>query len=826
MRREPAAAALGCAGLAAWAALVGAPVALLAAGAAGGAAAASETGVSAGLVVRTAALAAAVAALAVVLGWVPGRLLGTARRGRAALFALLLAPLLLPQYLQLYAWRIYFSPPTALGGYLSMRPALAEAVGTAAAAGVLLLWHWPLAALLLSQGWRSIDRDVWEAAELDASRRGRLVRVALPLLAPSLLLAFGVVFVMGFGEYAVFHLAGVRTLGMELGVVYEQTGSARAVARAAWPTLLPAAAVALLLWRRTEDWSSGSSVAPPNPPHRAAWRWAVLAALLAMPTLLPAALLAAAMAGPARPAEMGALMGDKLAASLGTSAAAAGGALLLAGGALALGSLGRAGRMAAGAVQPTLLLAALLPGSLVGASLVEFQAALRRATGLPEGWWTLSAGLAARFAGVALIVLRLALHARSGALDELASTDGASLVRRIRSVHLPQVWPAVAGAALLVAMLSMTEVPATVVLLPPGLANFAQTLLNQMHFARDRLVVASCLMLMGTYAGIGALVALVAWVLRGRHRRLPAALFLACFLVLSGCHSRPTGVAKVVGAFGTTGWGPGEFVYPRAIDIAADGTLWVGDKTGRVQHLTGEGKPLGGWRMPDTDAGLPTGLTVGPDGNVYLADTHYHRVVAFTPAGRLARRWGGYGTGAGQFIYPTDVAFGPDGRIYISEYGGNDRVSIYSAAAEFLGAFGSFGGGRGQFARPSAVQIDPRRRRLYVADACNHRVTVHDLDGRLIGGFGAAGQAPGELRYPYDLALAGDGRLLVCEYGNNRVQLFRVADDGSAVSEGVWGGPGRQLGRLAYPWGVCLGAGRRAYVVDAGNNRVQVWQLE
>ena len=39
------------------------------------------------------------------------------------------------------------------------------------------------------------------------------------------------------------------------------------------------------------------------------------------------------------------------------------------------------------------------------------------------------------------------------------------------------------------------------------------------------------------------------------------------------------------------------------------------------------------------------------------------------------------------------------------------------------------------------------------------------------------------------------------------------------------GSPGRQLGELAYPWGVALDGSGLAYIVDAGNNRIQAWRL-
>jgi DNA-binding beta-propeller fold protein YncE len=274
----------------------------------------------------------------------------------------------------------------------------------------------------------------------------------------------------------------------------------------------------------------------------------------------------------------------------------------------------------------------------------------------------------------------------------------------------------------------------------------------------------------------------------------------------------------------------GEFLYPRAIDRGADGTLWAIDKTGRVQHLDTSGGYLGGFAMPQTDTGKPTGLGIGPDGNLYIADTHYHRVMVYSPAGKLLRHFGSYGQGPGQFIYPTDVAFAAappaagkqaGGRLFVSEYGGNDRVSIFTAAGEFLGSFGSPGEGAGQFSRPSALQVDAARGRLYVADACNHRIAVYDLQGTCQRYFGSIGRQAGQLRYPYGLALMKDGRLVVCEFGNNRIQVF----DPAGRSLAVLGGPGRQLGELAFPWAVAVDDHGLAYIIDAGNNRAQVWEL-
>ena len=79
------------------------------------------------------------------------------------------------------------------------------------------------------------------------------------------------------------------------------------------------------------------------------------------------------------------------------------------------------------------------------------------------------------------------------------------------------------------------------------------------------------------------------------------------------------------------------------------------------------------------------------------------------------------------------------------------------------------------------------------------------------------GREPGRLLYPYDLTLLEDGSLVVCEFGNNRIQHFSPAGE----PRGVLGRAGAGEGELQYPWGVDT-ADDRLFVLDSGNNRVQV----
>ncbi len=342
----------------------------------------------------------------------------------------------------------------------------------------------------------------------------------------------------------------------------------------------------------------------------------------------------------------------------------------------------------------------------------------------------------------------------------------------------------------------------------------------------------------------------------------------ACCLA-TGC-TRPPEPGRPIpqkAIIGSPGMEPGRFAKPRCID--SDGkTLWVVDRAAKVQRFDAEtGICIQWFVMPDSELGKPTGITIGPspegDGSlcIYLADTHYHRVVAYAvpalPATwkpgdvtsrpervvpREVLRFGSYGDAPGQMVYPTDIAVltAADGktveRIYVSEYGGNDRVQAFDAAGKPLFAFGQPGDGQKpetiEFNRPQSIAFlapdknskDGRPSGLLVTDSVNHRLGVFDLDGKLqkwIGSPTTADQAPGHFNHPRGITMMPDGTALIVEFGNNRVQHINIA---TGQCLGLWGTGGRGDGQLAEPWGLAR-LGGLVYIVDAINHRVVVADL-
>ncbi len=774
-----------------------------------------------GLWLKSFGLAGLIAFAAVLLGYLPGRLLGTSRSGSCWLLMILLMPLVLPRYVLYYAWSLLSAPTTELGRAIAANVELARFVGWAGAGLVLILWYWPLAALVIGQGWRNLDRQVFMAASLDADNRRKFTKITLPLLARPMLLAFGVCFVLTLSDFATFHLAGVKTIGTELAVLYELTGSSAAVVQAAWPVGLVALVVAVFLSWVCPSWSDKTNTLEPPRLEKSFIAWLITISLLAISLLVPLILLIGNLSSAEPFVQFFILHLDELAWSLAIAGAAALGAYLLAWGTIILGDYGKFGKWLAFMVRFSIFFAMLIPASLPAASLLGLLSAVSVGQAVRQSWLLVCAGQIVRFAGVALIVLLLSRDSRQKVLTEMSRLDTASRFKTFFFVHLRQSWPIFVGTFLLLVMFSLTELSATMVLLPAGLPNFAQRVLNQMHYARDQQVIVSCLALVGLFIVL-TLIVVVLFHARKLTRSAMLITVSFCILAVCGCEESLSGDSgpKVIDSFGALGRGQGQFTYPRAIELAGDNSVFVIDKTGRIQHFDGQGNFLDQIDMPQIEAGKPVGLSFAPDGNLYVADTHYHRVVVFSPEGGLVHKFGSFGETEGCFIYPTDVAFAGDGRIFVSEYGGNDRISVFNRRHEFLYSFGSAGSEAGELSRPGSLAVDVERGRLYVADACNHRIAVYDFDGKLICYFGSVGRGPGELRYPYDLDILKNGTLLVCEYGNNRIQSFD--SDGNSLV--ILGQAGRELGQLAYPWGLAVGEHDRVYIVDAGNNRIQVWQ--
>src|SRR5260370_15436355 len=129
-----------------------------------------------------------------------------------------------------------------------------------------------------------------------------------------------------------------------------------------------------------------------------------------------------------------------------------------------------------------------------------------------------------------------------------------------------------------------------------------------------------------------------------------------------------------------TSFGAGMFVFPHGIHVDGRGNVWGTDARGKdgrghqVFKFSQEGKRL----LSLGKAGVtgegphtfnqPSDVTVGPNGDIFVADGHDEssnaRIVKFSKDGRFIKAWGKHGSAAGEFEVPHGLAFDSPGRLF------------------------------------------------------------------------------------------------------------------------------------------------------------------
>lgn len=168
---------------------------------------------------------------------------------------------------------------------------------------------------------------------------------------------------------------------------------------------------------------------------------------------------------------------------------------------------------------------------------------------------------------------------------------------------------------------------------------------------------------------------------------------------------------------GTLGAGPGQFNWPYALTTTGNDLLVADTFNNRVQRITTTGQVVwtaSGMARPRdivakrgivyvadndnkrvveldvTDGSLitsfgtttlhaPGGIAVAPDGDVFVSDTTWNRLVRFAPDGTVVSTYGKQGTLPGQFNQPTKIEIRQTStgvQMYVADTA-NDRVQVF-----------------------------------------------------------------------------------------------------------------------------------------------------
>jgi streptogramin lyase len=121
---------------------------------------------------------------------------------------------------------------------------------------------------------------------------------------------------------------------------------------------------------------------------------------------------------------------------------------------------------------------------------------------------------------------------------------------------------------------------------------------------------------------------------------------------------------KFIKSWGGLGTGPGQFNLAHSVVVDAKGLVYVADRQNRrVQIFDVEGKYLKEWKF----AGLPCGLYLGPDGQMFLASGFAGQILKLDANGKAVSAFGQPGKGLGEFGEAHYMTMAPNGDIFVAD---------------------------------------------------------------------------------------------------------------------------------------------------------------
>ena len=278
---------------------------------------------------------------------------------------------------------------------------------------------------------------------------------------------------------------------------------------------------------------------------------------------------------------------------------------------------------------------------------------------------------------------------------------------------------------------------------------------------------------------------------------------------IAGAQDGPAASATFRGPTGLAAAPQGQVVVA---DTANNMVRWIESGAERtVSTIAGDGT-LGLRDGPAAQSQLrhPTGVAVGPDGAVYVADSDNHcirKIVRDAAAGWVVSTYAGGARAAGavdgpaaaaRFNRPTAIAVDAGGNVFVADQA-NHRIrridaatgEVSTVAGSALGSLDSPLGAEARFNNPSAIAV-ARSGDLYVLDAGNQRLrrisaaaphAVSTPAGDLARPFGL-GDGTGltaRFRAQMGLAMGGEGELLLGDTGNFRLRAVVIGDDAAST---------------------------------------------
>ena len=230
--------------------------------------------------------------------------------------------------------------------------------------------------------------------------------------------------------------------------------------------------------------------------------------------------------------------------------------------------------------------------------------------------------------------------------------------------------------------------------------------------------------------------------------------------------------------------------------------VYVFDKNGNcLRKIKSVGSNTGQFKYPDRISFLN-------DNEVLIADFGNCRIQRLNiQTGTIVKSFGKFGKGKGELSNPIDVTVNDEGSLVVTERD-NNRIQVMSKEGESIFTFGDKGPEK--LCKPTCCI--PYKNMFLVSDRDNHCIKAFDQSGTFLYKFGKEGNQDGQFKFPSGLLVDSSNNLLVCDFGNSRVQQFSL--DGRFT--------GKSITRLSKPMAITTAPDGRILVTSYDEKKVYI----
>ncbi|PFX27459.1 E3 ubiquitin-protein ligase TRIM71-like [Stylophora pistillata] len=216
--------------------------------------------------------------------------------------------------------------------------------------------------------------------------------------------------------------------------------------------------------------------------------------------------------------------------------------------------------------------------------------------------------------------------------------------------------------------------------------------------------------------------------------------------------------------------------------------------------------------------GILWGIAVNTTRKIVVTDFDKDCVYIFDKEGKCLRKLGSKGNNAVIFNGPIGVTSFSDDEILIADTANCRMQQVNIQTGTIVKAFGKFGVGKGEFSAPWDVFLDEESRIVLTEFGAN-RIQVMSHEWETISIFGNSG--PEKLNRPMS-CVSCQKMFFVWDTDNHCIKIFHQT--GTFLHK--FGKKGNQDGQLNKPYALLIDSSNNLLVCDTINNRVQQFSLD